>query len=207
LYGNLLALLFNTIQMPVYFLLPFYLENLLKLSPMAAGLLMTITPVTMALTAPLAGNLSDRIGSSKIVAAAFIILTMAFIILASLGNQTNLLKIGFGLGLMGIGMGMFSSPNSSSVLASIPRDKAGYGGGFMATIRNFAYASGTAGSAAIFTSFLSHGQARHGYVWSYVHASNTVYWLAAAITCLGFLLALTAQPRGDSQTIHDSSPK
>lgn len=189
-YGNIMALAVYTTQTSVFFLLPFFLESILGFSPDYSGLLMTITPVTMALTAPLAGTLSDKVGSRKILALSLLILTIAFFMFSTLNAQINLYKLVSGLILLGLGMGMFGAPNNSSILGSIPREKAGYGGGFMSTNRNLSFAVGIAGSASIFSLILSNGQKSMPYVQAYIHASNTVYLIAASVTLIGFVFAL-----------------
>lgn len=189
-YGNIMALAVYTTQTSVFFLLPFYMEIILGFSPDYSGLLMTITPVTMALTAPLAGSLSDKVGSRKILAISLLTLTLAYLIFSSLNAQLNLFKLCSGLILLGLGMGMFGSPNNSSILGSIPREKAGYGGGFISTIRNLAFAVGIASSVSIFSLILSNSQNSLPYVQAYIHAGNTVYYIAAGITMFAFVFAI-----------------
>lgn len=191
-YGNAMALAVYTTQTSVFFLLPFYMEQILDFSPSFSGLLMTVTPVTMALTAPLAGSLSDKVGSSKILALSLALLTFSYVIFSNLNSQISLVKLIAGLTLLGLGMGMFGSPNNSSILGSIPREKAGYGGGFIATIRNLAFAVGIAGSVSTFSLILAASQKHLPYTRAYIHASNTVYLIAASITLIGFIFALIA---------------
>ena len=189
-HGNLMAVVVYCSQTSVFFLLPFYMENLLKFSPARAGLLMTITPVTMAVIAPLAGYLSDKAGSDRIISLSFFFLGASFLLLSTLGNGPNNIVIAGGLVLLGIGMGMFGSPNTSSVLGAIPREKAGYGGGFIATNRNLSYSLGITSSVGIFTWILHKKQAFLEYSLAYIQASHTVYLAAAGITAAALLFSL-----------------
>lgn len=194
-YGNIMALAVYTTQTSVFFLLPFYMESMLRFSPDYSGLLMTITPVTMAITAPLAGSLSDKVGSRKILALSLLILTFSFLTFSSLNAEINLHKLITGLIFLGLGMGMFGSPNNSSILGSIPREKVGYGGGFLATNRNLSFAVGIAGSVSLFSLILGNSQKSMPYIQAYIHASNTVYLIAAGVTLLGFIIALLSNLR------------
>lgn len=196
-YGNIMALGIYVTQTTVFFLLPFYMESILKLSPSFTGLLMTITPVSMAITAPLAGTLSDKIGSRKILSVSLLTVTGAYVVFSTLNGQLSLVKLVCGLVLLGIGMGMFGSPNNSSIFASIPREKAGYGGGFIATVRNLSFAIGIAGSVSIFSIVLSVSQKTMAYNNAYIHASNTVYQIAAGITLMGFIFSLLTRLGGN----------
>lgn len=198
-YGNAMALGIYVTQMAVFFILPFYMEIIIKLTPALTGMLLTITPICMAITAPLAGTVSDKIGSRKILSLALFITTCAYIVFANLNHQLDLAKLIAGLALLGIGIGMFGSPNNNSIFASIPREKAGYAGGFIATNRNLSFAIGTAGSAAIFTFLLGISQKAMVYTSAYIYALNTVYKIAAAITIIAFIISLLSR-LGDSNT-------
>jgi len=194
-YGNCIALAVYITQTSVFFLLPFYMERMLNFSPSFSGLLMTITPVTMALTAPLAGTLSDKVGSGKIMNLSLGLLSAAYLVFSTLTAQVSLLKLIAGLGLLGLGMGMFGSPNNSAILGSIPREKTGYGGGFIATVRNLSFAVGIAGSVSLFSLILAASQTTMSYSKAYIHASNTVYIIAASVTLTGFILSLLYKVR------------
>ncbi len=194
-YGNAMALAVYITQTSVFFLLPFYMERILLFSPSFSGLLMTITPVTMALTAPLAGNLSDKVGSKKILSLSLCLLTVSYFVFSTLTSQVNLLKLIAGLTLLGLGMGMFGSPNNSSILGSIPREKAGYGGGFIATVRNLAFAVGIAGSVSLFSILQAMSERHLPYISAYVKATTTVYLAAACVTLTVFILSLLSNFR------------
>jgi len=189
-YGNVMAFLSYATQTAAIFLLPFYMDRLLHLSPATSGLIMTITPVTMALTAPLAGNLSDKIGAPRLTSAAFLLLTSGHFILSTLSTNYDLPRIALGLFLLGIGTGSFGSPNNSSILGSIPKEKAGYAGGFIATVRNFGFALGIAASVTTFTLLLNHKAQSLPYILAYTGASTWVYRINAAICLIGLLLSV-----------------
>ncbi len=191
-YGNIMSFLSYATQTAAIFLLPFYMDRLLHLSPATSGLIMTITPVSMALTAPLAGNLSDKIGAPRLTSGAFLLMSCGHIILSTLGANYNLPRIAAGLLLLGIGMGSFGSPNNSSILGSIPKEKAGYAGGFIATIRNFGFALGIAAAVSAFTILFNHKLQGLPYMPAYTGASAWVYRINAAICLLGLLLSVVS---------------
>lgn len=206
--GNIMALAVYITQNSVFFLLPFFMETVLGFSPDYSGLLMTITPVTMAITAPLAGSLSDKYGSRKILALSLLTLTCSYLTFSSMNTLLNLYKLIGGLILLGLGIGMFGSPNNSSILGSIPREKAGYGGGFIATNRNLSFAVGIAGSVSIFSLILGNSQRSMPYIQAYAHASHMVYLIAAGVTLIGFIFALLSILHKESNIneVNDSQP-
>ena len=202
-HGNILGFAAYVAQTSVFFLMPFYMERLLHFTPSMSGLLMTIPPVSMAITAPLSGTLSDRIGSRRITIVSFALMTGAYLLLSTLDNTPDMLKICGGLLLMGIGMGSFGSPNNSSILGSIPREKAGYAGGFISTVRNFSFSIGIAASVSTFSFFLNRNLAHSGFEFAYAGATDSVYRIAAAITFMALLFSIVRAKQ--PQTGHKSA--
>lgn len=190
LQGNLMAAAVYSTQMSVFFLIPFYMERLFHMSPDQSGLFMTIPPVTMAVIAPLAGSLSDKFGSTRIITASLSMLTIAYLIFSSLGPNISTLKIISGLIALGAGMGMFGSPNNSSIFGALPREKAGYAGGFVSTVRNLCYSLGIAFSVSIFAFLFTLNQKHLSYTNAYMNASSSVYKIAAVITFSALILCL-----------------
>jgi len=77
-------------------LMPFFLENVLGYAPNQVGLLLAIVPISLGIVAPLAGSLSDRVGSRPITVAGLAILLVGFIAVSTLTAETN--AIGYTLG-------------------------------------------------------------------------------------------------------------
>lgn len=186
--GNLTAVVVYSTQTSVFFLLPFYMETILNFSPAHSGLMMTITPVIMSVTAPLAGYFSDRFGSTRIISFSLLLISTSFLVLSALNIGQADIIIGVGLGLLGMGMGMFGSPNTSAILGSMPKEKAGYGGGFISTNRNLSYSLGISSGVLLFTWRLNQEQTVLNYAKAYIEASRTVYWAAASIALVTLIL-------------------
>lgn len=188
LFGNMMSFIAQASQIWVMFLIPFYLVTILQYSPATVGIFMTIPPICLALTAPLAGSLSDKIGSGRLTSVGLFSITLAHVILSTLGSGDSPLKIVFSLILTGTGMGCFGSPNSSSIFAAIPQEKAGYTGGFTATVRNLALSLGIAVSASLFNLILIH---QHGdFNLGYISAMSYVYRISALLASSGLVLSL-----------------
>lgn len=196
-YGNILGVFAYTSQVFITFLIPFYLERLLLFSPAYSGLLMSIPPITMALTAPIAGGLSDKYGSGRLTSISFLVLFCAHLLFSGLGDRVSIYYLIFSLFLAGLGMGLFGSPNNSSILGSIPPYKSGYAGGFISTIRNFCFSIGIALSASIFSYTLALNEPALGYAASYAAANKVVYFVGAGLTFTGLVISLlTKSSRG-----------
>ncbi len=70
-------------------LMPFFLENVLGYAPNQVGLLLAVVPISLGVVAPLAGSLSDRVGSRPITVAGLAILLVGFIAVSTLTSETN----------------------------------------------------------------------------------------------------------------------
>jgi EmrB/QacA subfamily drug resistance transporter len=175
---------FTSQQVPV-FLLPFYLQLVRGMSARAAGVLLTTVPLAMAVAAPISGRLSDRYGSRGLATAGLLFVVGGFLLLARVttATQANGPLIGTLL-LMGVGLGMFQSPNNNFIFASVPRQQYGIASGFIATMRNAASSLGIAVWGAIETEELT----RHGLTGD-LEAAVNVPALRAAVTPV-FLNAL-----------------
>ncbi|MDI6856773.1 MAG: MFS transporter [Dehalococcoidia bacterium] len=146
-------------QQASVFLMPFYLQLALGLSARTAGVLMTAVPFSMAVVAPISGRLSDRYGSRGLATAGLAVVGAGLFLLSSITTESQ--DYGPILGafvLLGLGMGLFQSPNNSFIFGAVPREFYGVASGFIATLRNAGSSLGIAVWGTIVTSQLaSHG--------------------------------------------------
>jgi EmrB/QacA subfamily drug resistance transporter len=131
------------------FLLPFLLQQGRGFSPIEAGLLLTPVPIAMALVAPFSGAASDRFGPRVLASAGMAIMVLSLLSLTLLPVDFALPDLIWRLVLLGIGQGLFMSPNSSAVLGSVPRSRVGTASGTLAQMRVNGQALGIALSGAI----------------------------------------------------------
>lgn len=125
-------------------LTPFYLENILGFSTSYIGLLMAVVPLFLGVVAPLSGTLSDRFGTRPITVTGLIVLVLGYWAMSTLDQQTN--GLGFVLRMLpvGVGMGMFQSPNNSAIMGSVPRQRLGIASGLLAISRTLGQTAGVA---------------------------------------------------------------
>ena len=134
--ANVSALLNYTSYSAVTFFISFYLQRAMSYAPADAGLILVSTPVTMALLAPISGWLSDRFGSRAFASVGMALISAALFLLGQLGLDSPLLHVVAGLFIIGVGMGLFSTPNTSAVMGSVGKDRLGVASGTLATMRS-----------------------------------------------------------------------
>lgn len=115
---------------------PFYAQNMLNLSPFAAGFLLMLFPICMVIVAPVSGALSDKIGSELLTFAGLVVMVIAQFGLAWLHEGSSLVLVGLWVAMLGIGSGLFQSPNNSLVMSQVPRTQLGSAGSVNSLVRN-----------------------------------------------------------------------
>ncbi len=143
----------------VFFLTPFYLQQVLGYSPTQAGLVVVPGAVCVLVLGPLSGRLSDRYGWRLFTVGGLALLTTGLFILSRLTEDSSLTLVISGLILQSCGMGTFYSPNVSSVLSSVERESYGTISSFLNLVRN----SGNVVSIAVATAIVTATMGSMGY--------------------------------------------
>jgi EmrB/QacA subfamily drug resistance transporter len=141
-------------QFAVLFLLPFYLRSR-GLGPGEAGLVLTAQPVVMMATAPLAGALSDRVGTRVLVVSGLLVLAAGLLGLSAVGEATPLAAVVGGMAVCGLGFGAFVAPNNSRLLGAAPPQRRGIASGVLAAARNVGMVLGVGLAGAVYTTVLA----------------------------------------------------
>ena len=173
----------------ILFLVPFYLLQGRGLTPSQAGLLLTAQPPIMAIVAPISGTLSDRIGTHLPGVVGMALLALGTYLLSKLGAQSPLENVAIALGIVGLGTGIFISPNNSALMGSAPRHRQGIAAGILATARSTGMVLGIGVAGAIFTTVLSQSQSDTA-LFTAIHTS---FLFASGIAVAG---VVTASLRG-----------
>ncbi|HEX5192808.1 MAG TPA: MFS transporter [Solirubrobacteraceae bacterium] len=124
-------------------------------TPLWAGIYMLPLTVGFLIAGPVSGTLSDRFGSRGLATAGATTSAVAFVALMLLPVDFSYVVFALLLALVGVATGMFASPNSSSIMGSVPRSERGVASGMRSTFQN----SGTAISIGVFFTLVIAGVA------------------------------------------------
>jgi len=168
----------------VLFALPFLLIQGRGLTAQHAGLILTAQPIVMAVMAPVSGILSDKIGSRIPATIGMVILIVGILLLAATIEMSSLVPVAAALGVIGLGVGLFVSPNNSALMGAAPRQRQGIASGVLATARNLGMVLGIGISGAVFTTMMSrHADAPQ--VAAMVIAVRASLYVAAGLAVVG----------------------
>jgi MFS family permease len=173
----------------VFFYVSLYVQNILGYSPTKAGA--TFLPMTLLIVvvSPIAGNLSDRLGSRWLMGAGMVLLGIGGLLYQRIGVSTSYWTLLPPMLVGGVGMALTMSPMTSAAMASVPIDKAGVGSGVLNSFRQVGGSLGIALMGAILASYV------HPNVTRPQAAQNFVDGLHAALitsACIAFAAAVVA---------------
>jgi EmrB/QacA subfamily drug resistance transporter len=188
--ASFLALSFN------FLLLPYYLQEVLGYSPQRTGLTLIASPLVLALASPVSGKLSDRFGPRWLGVAGLAIAALALFSMAALNEASTQFDVIVRLMAMGLGIGLFQSPNNSTIMGSVPRNALGVAGSLQAVMRTLGQTAGVALAGAVWAALViaaagqSYEPITDAPAAALVSGMRGAMLLAAALAALGILPAL-----------------
>jgi MFS family permease len=142
-------------------------------------------PLVMAISAPISGALSDRIGARIPATLGMLAMTAGLFWLKSAGDQ---LRFALSLAVCGLGTGTFISPNTSSVMGSAPRNRQGIASGVVGTARTTGMVVGVALSGAVYAAMTRGGMAPE-------QAYPMALWPAIVASAIAAIASLLGQAK------------
>jgi MFS family permease len=188
---SLLTGFLSFISLGGIFIMPFYLQDVLGYSATQVGLLLSVLPILLSVTSPLSGALSDRLGTRGLATGGLLLMGITFILLSTLQVDTSTLGYILRMTPLGIGVGMFNSPNNSAIMGAVSRKRLGIASGFLAMTRTLGQ---TTGVAVIGTIFVAQAAAYAGQAVSAdlnaVDPTSLVHGLHDAMIIVGTMMFL-----------------
>ena len=133
--SNLASLISYLATFVITYIVTYHFQYIMGLDSQISGLLLIVTPVMMAILAPISGRISDKIDPQKLAAIGMGFVTVAILILCFLNESTPLYLIIIAMFLQGIGYGLFSTPNTNAIMSSVPKEETGTASASLAAMR------------------------------------------------------------------------
>jgi EmrB/QacA subfamily drug resistance transporter len=105
-------------------------------SPIMAGVELAPLAIGMLIASPLAGFIADRRGSRALAGAGMVVSAIALAGMTTLQAHTAYWQSGLWLGILGIGSGMFNSPNTAAMMGVVPVHRRGIAAGARVMLQN-----------------------------------------------------------------------
>ncbi len=204
--ANLTTLLNYTAYFGISFMMSFYLQRVLGYDLYLTGLVLLSMPLVMSLLSPVMGLASDRVGSRMLASGGMVLIGVGLLLLSTLDDRSSTAAIVGYLTLCGIGMGMFSSPNTSAIMGSVGRGQLGVASGTVSTMRTVGQSLSLAVMVALVASVASPtvvselfssnvGAISPQVATEFVRGVSLAYQAAAVIAFAGALTSLARGPR------------
>ena len=134
-FSSLAALINYSATFAITFLISLYLQYIKAMTPQTAGLILIAQPILQAVFSPFAGNMSDKIEPYILASTGMTLTAIGLLLFIFLGTDTGIIFILLTLIILGIGFGLFSSPNMNAIMSSVPKRLYGIASGAVATMR------------------------------------------------------------------------
>jgi EmrB/QacA subfamily drug resistance transporter len=200
--ANLTSMLMSFGLFGSVFLLAQFFQIVQHYSPLEAGIRTLPWTAMPILVAPLAGLLSDRIGSRPLLVSGMALMAVGLAWIAGVVSPTVSyahLVPPFAIG--GIGMSLFFAPVANVVLSSVRRDEEGKASGVNNTIRELGGVFGVAVLASIFASVGGYGSPS-----TFTDGLDAALWVGAVVVGVGTVAALGI-PGRKAIALHSSAPR
>jgi EmrB/QacA subfamily drug resistance transporter len=196
--ANVVAFIITFAMMGSFFFMALYMQDILGFGALEAGIRFLPTTLVIAAVAPLSGRLADRFGPVWPMSFGLGILSVSMFMFSLIDIQTTYSGLVVPFVLMGVGIALVMSPMSTAAMNAVNVNKAGVASGVLQMSRMVGGTVGVAATGAIFQSQLGSGFDPASLVAApdqaqaiFVDALSSAMLLAAGISVLGFIVAVT----------------
>jgi EmrB/QacA subfamily drug resistance transporter len=187
------------------FVFVFYFQGVQGNSPILAGVKLAPLALGMLISSPLAGIWADRRGSRTLAVLGMLVTAAGLALMTTLGRDTSYLPSGVYMFVVGIGSGMFNSPNTAAMMGTVAAHRRGIAAGARVLVQNTGAVISIAFVLAVVTSSVPKtvlfkvfsGLANHisnAELTPFIANMHTALWALAAVSVLGAGVA-AARPK------------
>jgi EmrB/QacA subfamily drug resistance transporter len=182
------------------FVFVFYFQGVQGDTPILAGVKLAPLAVGMLISSPLAGIWADRRGSRGMAVLGMLVTASGLALMTTLGRDTSYWASGTYMFVVGIGSGMFNSPNTAAMMGTVAPQRRGIAAGARVLVQNTGAVISIAFVLAVVTSAVPKqvlfkvfsGLANHisnSELSPFIANMHTALWCLAAVSFLGAFVA------------------
>ena len=188
--ANAVMLLVGLAMFGIFLFVTLYLQNVLRYSPTEAGATFLPMTILIVIFAPIAGRLSDHIGSRWLMAGGLVLISLSLLLDTRFTASSSFWDILPPLVLGGIGMGFAMTPTTAAAMGSVPVDKAGVGSAVLNSMRQVGGSLGIAVLGAIIASYITVEAPDPRLQDQFLDGFHAALYVASAIAFAGALIAV-----------------
>ena len=173
----------------ITFLLSLYLQYIKLLSPNAAGIILVLEPLSVAVLSPFAGRISDKVETRTIASIGMAITTIGLFSFTFLNQNTPLYLIILGLIIIGTGLAIFSSPATNASMSSVSKKIYGTASATVSTMVFTGQLLSMGVVLLIFAMYLGNVQITFQYYMTFLKSLNAAFLIYTAV-CFAAIFAL-----------------
>ena len=188
--ANLVAMLVSLAMFGVFFFVSIYIQNILGYSATQAGAMFLPMTILIILIAPIAGRVSDQVGSRWLMGGGMALVGISLLLYQRVGLHSDFWTLLPAMILGGVGMASTMSPMTAAAMGSVPVDKAGVGSGVLNSFRQVGGSLGIALIGAIVASYIHSPPHSPAGAQDYVNGLHAGLAVSAAISFAAAIVAV-----------------
>ena len=188
--ANTVMMLVGLAMFGVFLFVTLFMQNVLQYSPTQAGAAFLPMTILIVLLAPIAGKLSDRIGSRWLVSTGMALVSLSLLLDTRFDAGSNFWDLLPPLLIGGAGMGLAMTPTTAAAMGSVPVDKAGVGSAVLNSMRQVGGSLGIAILGAIVASYITAEPTDPSAQAQFIEGFQAACYVAAAIAFVGVIVAV-----------------
>jgi EmrB/QacA subfamily drug resistance transporter len=189
--ANMGGISYGLVLNGVLFYLSLFLQQVQGRTALDAGLVFLPLTGAMAVTGPVAGMLTARLGQRAVAAGGMMISAAGIFSLAMISPGESTVSLGWRLAVAGVGMGMTSTPLSGAMMTALPDGAAGFASAMYNTSRQVGGVLGITLLGVILSAGLRAGGSQKGQAFSgglhLALSAGGLILLATAVACAAML--------------------
>lgn len=193
--SNLSAFINYAATFAVSFVLSLYLQYAKLLSPKEAGMILITQPALMAVIAILSGRLSDKFAPRWLASSGMAVSVVGLFVLSFIEIDTSLVFIIVALAILGLGFGLFSSPNTNMVMSSVERRFYGVASATLGTMRTTGMMFSMAIASLSVHVFVGNQKINNSNIDSFIHSSKLIFVIFTILCIIGVFSSLVGKKK------------
>jgi EmrB/QacA subfamily drug resistance transporter len=183
------ALIISFAMLGVFFFLAIYMQDILRYSPLEAGIRFLPSTLMIVALAPISGRMADRFGPRWLIVGGLLLIAASLYTFTGIAVDSGYLDLLPGFVLLGAGIAMTMSPMTSAAMNAVPVEKAGIASGVLSMFRMVGGSLGVAITGAIFQGSVGTPNFAEATPQDFVDALSQAMAVSAAVALAGAVFA------------------